>query len=169
MQETTPTRNSSFVSWLNGLPDWRFTATLYLLRWAIILPLAIILSPLNSHAEAFQAKGSPWSYLIPFLIVAPVMETLIECSLPYLVMYGVLRFPRRSPWPFIFVSAALMVLLHPITPHVVAFAFITGAFLAYVYDHFALESHFKAFLHTAVFHAAINMVGWSMMFIAATV
>jgi len=169
MNETTPTRISSFFAWLNALADWQFTATLYLLRWAVILPLAALLSPFASSADMFQAEGSPWRYLIPFLMVAPTLETVIECSLPYLVMYRVLKLPRRSPWPFVVISAALMVLLHPITPMVVVMAFITGAFLGYVYAHFAPQSDLKAFLHTAVFHAAINIVGFTMLLITAMV
>ena len=58
-----------------------------------------------------------------------------------------------------------MVLLHPLTPVVITFAFVTGSFLAYVYAHFAPQSRFKAFLHTAVFHAAINVVGWTAILI----
>jgi hypothetical protein len=168
MHDAKPSRASSFGGWLNALPDWQFTATLYLLRWAVILPLAIILSPFSSPTDEFEAHGSPLSYLIPFLVAAPVIETLIECSVPYLVMHGVLRLPRRSPWPFVLVSAVLMVVLHPITPNVVVFAFVTGGFLAYVYAHFAAQSQLKAILHTAVYHAAINLVGWTMMFMAAT-
>lgn len=71
----------------------------------------------------------------------------------------------QRTWPFVVVSAAAMVLLHPLTPVVITFAFITGLFLAYVYEHFAPRSQFKAFFHTATFHAAINLVGWIAIFV----
>jgi hypothetical protein len=156
---------SSLLARLHRLPDWRFTGTLYLLRWAVILPLALVLWPFSSPGDAFHGEGDPWRYLIPFLLLAPTLETLIECSLPYWVMHRVLRWKRRTPWPFVVVSATVMVLLHPLTPVVITFAFVTGSFLAYVYAHFARQSQVKAFLHTAVFHGGINIVGWSVMFI----
>lgn len=163
MTETAPQRANTFRAWLDALSDWQFTGTMYLLRWVVILPLALVLSPISSPHDTFQAEGTPWHFLIPFLFVAPTLETLIECSMTYWLMYGVLKRPRRSPWPFVIASATLMVLLHPIQPVVVVMAFTTGAFLAYVYDHFAPRSHLKAFLHTAVFHGGINAVGWTMM------
>ena len=44
-----------FYQWLNGLPDWQFTGTLYLLRWAIILPLGLLLSAsVNSRPTCFK-------------------------------------------------------------------------------------------------------------------
>jgi hypothetical protein len=165
MQYPAPSRKSSFFAWLHSLPDWRFTATLYLLRWAVIVPLALILSPFSTSADAFRAEGNPWLYVIPFLVVAPMLETLIECSLPYWLMYGVMNVERRSPLRFVVVSAVLMVLLHPFTPIVMTMAFITGAFLAYVYYHFAGRSQVVAFLHTAIFHSAINLVGWTALLI----
>ena len=168
MPPTTPSRASAFLAWLEALSDWQFSGALYLLRWAIVLPLGLILSPLSSSADTFQPEGNPWRYLIPFLVVAPAIETLIECSVPYWVMYGMLNRQRRSPAPFVVVSASIMVLLHPLTPVVMAMAFITGAFLAYVYFHFAAQGHLKAFFHTAVFHSAINVIGWTMILINAT-
>jgi hypothetical protein len=154
-----------FFARINALPDWQFTGTLYLLRWAVLLPLTLALWPFSSRGDAFHGEGDPSGYLIPFLIVAPTLETLIECSLPYWVMHRLLGWNRRTPWPFVVVSAMLMVLLHPLTPIVITFAFVTGSFLAYVYAHFAPQSHVQAFLHTAVFHAGINIIGWTMMFI----
>jgi len=158
--EPTPSRISLYLTWLNGLPEWRFSGTLYLLRWVVVLPMGVLLSPLATSADEFHAKGDPWRYLIPFLVAAPTLETLIECTLPNWLMYGALKMQRQTAWPFVFVSAMVMVILHPLTPAVIVFAFITGSFLAYVYAHFAPQSQFKAFLHTAMFHAAINVVGW---------
>jgi hypothetical protein len=154
---------SRFFEWLGKVPDWRFTGTLYLLRWAIVVPLGWMLSPFITDADTFQFEGNVWTYLLPFLIVAPTLETLIECSLPHWIMYRLLKINRQSPWPFVFVSAALMVVLHPWQPIVILMASITGSFLAYVYFHFAALSGFKAFLHTAVFHAGINLVGWTLL------
>jgi hypothetical protein len=165
MEESSSNCTSSVLAWVNGLADWRFTGFLYLLRWAIILPLSLALRPLISPEATFQGGGDPWGYLIPFLIVAPTLETLIECTLPYWVLHRVFRWKRRTPWPFVVVSALAMVVLHPLLPVVIVMAFVTGSFLAYVYAHFAQQSHAKAFLHTAVFHAAINLVGWTILMI----
>lgn len=165
MANESNSKFSSFLNWLDRLPDWRFTSTLYLLRWLVIVPISLVLWPFSSSAAAFHGDGDPWEYLLPFLVVAPTLETLIECTLPYWVLNKVLNVRREPHWPFVFVSATAMVVLHPLVPTVIVFAFITGAFLAYVYAHFAPTSHLKAFLHTAVFHAGINLVGWTMIFV----
>lgn len=161
-------RVSHFLEWLETRPDWQFTGTLYLVRWAIVLPLGWMLSPFITNAGTYQFEGDVWGYLFPFLVVAPTLETLIECSLPHWIMYRVLKVNRRSSWRFVFVSAMLMVVLHPLQPIVILMAFITGSFLAYVYFHFAKESHLRAFLHTAVFHAGINLVGWMLLWMSAS-
>jgi len=155
------TRSPLFV-WLDGLSDQRFTLFLYLLRWAIVVPLGWLLSPFTTSADTIKMPSAdPWSLVIPFLIVAPVLETFLECTLPYTLMYRLRGRQPRSPWPFVVLAALAMVALHPLTPVVIVFAFITGAFLAYVYRHFAPQSQLKAFVHTAVFHAGINIVGWT--------
>jgi hypothetical protein len=161
METSAPRRRSAFFIWLDGLSDQRFTLTLYLLRWAIVLPLSWLLSPFVTSADMFKMSSpDPWFYLIPFIVVAPAIETLLECTVPYSLMYKLRGRRPRSPWPFVVFAALAMVALHPLTPVVMVFAFITGAFLAYVYRHFASQSQLKAFLHTAAFHAAINIVGW---------
>jgi hypothetical protein len=156
-----------FSNWLHQLPDWQFTGMLYLLRWLVVVPLSWLLAPLGSPDDVLEFEGSLLGIAISFLIVAPVLETLLECTLPYLLIHGLLKTERHSPWPFVIVSALAMVVLHPLTPRVITFAFITGAFLAYVYYRFAAEDHRKAFLHTAVFHAGINIVGWTMIVISS--
>jgi hypothetical protein len=162
--ESAPTgRRSGFCRWLHALPGWQFTGVLYLLRWAVILPLAWILSPFASAESFGEFPGNPWSYLFPFLVVAPVLETLIECSLLFWILHRVLKLSTKSPWPFVVVSGLAMVVAHPLVMPTIVFAFITVAFLAYVYFQFAPESHGKAFLHTTVFHAGINLTGWSML------
>jgi len=165
MQQSPTSGWTRFSNWLHALPAWKFSGALYLLRWAVILPLSYILSrTVSVPPEAvFQFEGNPWYYLIPFLFVAPLLETLLECSLPHWIMYGLLKLQKKSPWPFVVVSALVMVSAHPLVIPTVVFAFVTGAFLAYVYHRFATESRGKAILHTAVFHAGINIVGWSML------
>ena len=165
MDQPARSPESSIWERLNGLRDWQFTLVLYLFRWAIILPLGFLLSPVSTSADAFHASGDPWRYLLPFLVVAPTLETLIECTVPYAVMYRILKLRPRLPWPFVVVSATAMVLLHPLTPVVILFASITGSFLAFVYQHFAPSSQLKAFAHTALFHAGINIVGWTAIFL----
>ena len=52
------------------------------------------------------------------LVVAPVYETVVECSLPYLALRFLLRRNRgmdwRRPWPFVVSAALVMALLHPL-------------------------------------------------------
>jgi hypothetical protein len=45
---------------------------------------------------------------------------------------------------------------------------ITGLFLAYCYAHFANRNFGSALLYTTAFHAAINVIGWSMIVFAGT-
>jgi hypothetical protein len=164
MNRPASSDESTILSWLNGLPDVLFTVTLYLIRWAIVLPLSLLLSPVATSADRAQTAGDPLLSLAGFLIFAPVLETLIECALPYWIMRRIFGWSRRSFMPFVLVSACVMVILHPLSHIVSTFAFITGSFLAYVYAHFAPGSQWKAFVHTAAFHAAINAVGWMMIF-----
>jgi hypothetical protein len=166
MDHPTSAHRFSIRGWLNGLRDWQFTLALYLLRFAIVLPLGLLLSPFSTSADRFHLTTlDPWYYLLPFVLYAPTLETLIECTLPYSVMYILLKFRPRSPWPFVVAAAMMMVVLHPLTPIVITFAFITGSFLGFVYGHFAHQSQLKAFFHTAIFHAGINIVGWTGIFL----
>lgn len=153
---------------LDALPPVRFTVALYLLRWLAIVPLMILLPSPASAATMEWLRAMP----IPdaafgLLIDAPLSETVIECLLPYLVLQLALRRTRyagcRRHWPFIALSALIMVALHPLEPRTITATTITGSFLAYTFAHFAPTSRGRAFLATAVFHAAINMVGFAMV------
>jgi membrane protease YdiL (CAAX protease family) len=89
------------------------------------------------------------------------METLLECSLPQWVLAKILRpMPRGL---FIIVSGLLMAVLHLVSLMAVINAFITGAFIAYVYCHALRRGHGTAILHATVFHSAINLVGWVVL------
>jgi len=59
-------------------------------------------------------------------------------------------------------SAFIMVLLHPMLGAILPSS-ITGAFLAYCYPHFAPSGARKVILATSIFHAAINLVGWTIL------
>lgn len=99
------------------------------------------------------------------VIISPLLETLFECSLPFFVLSLLYRkkgkLPAR-PWLFVIISALLMVLLHPM-PAAVVPSFVTGFFLAYCYGHFASRGFGYAVMYTTAFHAAINIVGWTMI------
>ena len=147
---------------VDRLPPWKFTAALYVTRWIIVLPVAFLAGLLFPSKSAGQFHGIT---LLGALIIAPILETLVECLVPYWAMkkFGFIPSNRR-PWAFIIVSALLMVLLHAgAWPAAILPSFVTGAFLAYVYGHFAPASVRNAFLHTAVFHAAINLVGCTLI------
>ena len=166
MDQPAPAPSFSFRDWLNGLKDWQFTLVLYLLRWAIILPLGYLLSPLSTSGDNFHPNSSdPLTYLLPIVFFDPAVETFIECVVPYWVMYGIVKRQPQSPWPFVIISVLIMVALHPLTPLVFIFTTITGSFLAFVYGHFASKSQMNAFLHTTAFHAGINIVGWTGIFL----
>lgn len=151
---------------LDALPPVRFTVALYLLRWLAIAPLMIML-PSDASSETMERLRTMHvlDAAVGLLIGAPLFETLIECLLPYLVLQLALRRTRyagcRRHWPFIALSALIMVAVHPLEPRTITATAITGSFLAYTFAHFAPTSRGRAFLATSVFHAAINLVGFA--------
>lgn len=144
---------------LDGMPPWRFTGTLYCIRWLVVLPLALALEQVSRTKSA----GSQAINVNPIggLILAPVLETLLECAIPYWIMRRMGWIPvNRRAWGFVAASAALMALVHSYAwPAALLPSLVTGGFLAYTYAHFASVGFRQAFLHTSVFHACINLVG----------
>ncbi len=55
-----------------------------------------------------------------------------------------------------------MAAFHPMLAAILP-SFITGAFLAYCYAHFAPRGAWRVIVATGVFHGAINIVGWTMI------
>ncbi len=152
---------------LDTLSPWAFTGTVYLLRWLVVLPISFAIQQLSAAKGTLGFEGSPVSLLFGFLILAPVSETLLECTLPYWLMakVGAIAADKR-PWGFVAVSAILMALLHlGAWPAALVPSLVTGSFLAYTYSHFARNSTATAILHTCVFHASINLVGWILLFL----
>jgi hypothetical protein len=151
---------SSILDRLDRLPPWRFTVTLYVVRWLVIIPVAFVMDRLFSGGKISGANLGVM-FWFGILIVAPVTETLIECALPYWIMRK-LTFVRRDrrPWGFVITAAVMMTLLHAgAWPAAIVPSFVTGTFLGYTYGHFAPLGFRQAFLHTAIFHACINLVG----------
>src|SRR5437868_983845 len=60
----------------------------------------------------------------------------------------------------------VMGVLHLVSWLAVVNAFITGAFIAYVYGYAHRRGHGPAILHATAFHAAINLVGWIMLVVS---
>jgi hypothetical protein len=150
----------------------QFVAILYAARWVALAPVMVVSHFLLTEGQK-QASGMPeeWSQgnplglFIGLVLVPPVLETLLECSLPYWVFSKVRGYRHHRPrrcWGFIVTSASIMVLLHPMLEAILP-SFITGAFLAYCYAHFAPAGVGKAILATSMFHAAVNLVGWTML------
>jgi hypothetical protein len=124
-----------------------------------------------SEASLPELSGvNPIILFAIIVIIDPLLETLLECSLPFFILSLIHRkngkLPAR-PWLFIIISAMLMALLHPMLAAILP-SLITGLFLAYCYAHFANRSFGSAILYTTAFHAAINIVGWSMIVFAGT-
>jgi hypothetical protein len=102
------------------------------------------------------------------VIIPPLLETLVECSLPYWVISRIRDYRAKRPrrcWGFVAVSACVMAAFHPMLAALLP-AFVTGAFLAYCYAHLALTGIGRTILATAVFHGAINIVGWTMLVVS---
>ncbi len=150
------------LAWLEQQPWHRFLGILYVLRWlvlAVVLLPAWLLAPhwlKLTSAEDFAPTGV--NLAITLLVIAPVVETLGECT----AVWWLLRTLMRRPPPrglFMLLSAAVMVAVHPPFGFHWVPTFITGLFLAFIYSHFVAWSHRAAFAATCGFHAAINLVG----------
>lgn len=148
---------------LDALSPSVFTGVLYAVRWLVVLPWIIIswLSGSGGEAESPALRFN----LVIGVVLDPLLETLIECAIPYWLMRKV--FPNslnQRPWKFVALSAIVMTVMHiGAWPAAIFPAFITGSFLAYTYGHFALNRQSTALLHTWAFHSGINIVGWLLM------
>ena len=159
-------RPSVVLNRLDGFSPWTFTGALYLARWLIILPVAWALGLLGASNNKMTFQVSAIEGFIGFIFLAPLLETVLECVVPYWLMLKTRRItPGKRPWAFVILSATLMALLHlSAWPAALVPSLVTGTFLAYTYGHFAVCGVGQAILHTSVFHAAINIVGWLLIF-----
>jgi hypothetical protein len=162
---------SKSLDWLDSRASWQFLSIFYVARWVLIVPYMIGAKFLFTDAQISAAGVSKLSDIEPALlfanivIIGPLLETLLECSLPFLLLSHLQRDkgkPAARPWLFVVISALLMVVFHPMLAAIVP-SFITGVFLAYCYAHFASRGFGYALLYTTGFHGAINVVGWTMI------
>ena len=157
---------NSILNRLDGLSPWAFTGSLYLARWVIVIPLGYALGQFGVSHSRITFDGSAMVLLFGFIFLAPLFETLLECAFPYWLVLKVRgTVVRKRPWGFVAVSAMIMALLHMgAWPSAILPSLVTGSFLAYTYSHFAVCGAGPAILHTCVFHAAINIIGWLLIF-----
>ena len=166
---------TTVLDWIDGRNPWQFVAILYAARWVALAPVMAFNHFVFSAAQKSAAsmpeewsQGSPIGLFLGLVVILPLLETLVECAVPYWVISRVRDYRTRRPkrcWGFVAVSACVMAVLHPMLAALVP-ALITGAFLAYCYAHFAPTGIWKAILTTTVFHGAINVVGWTMLVLA---
>ena len=172
---TNPPPWRSWLDRLDTLPAWQFLLVLYVARWGILLPF-LMLSPLlfnSSQLENATLESDPTAnaamIFVAIVVLAPFLETLVECAIPYAIFAKIRNYrcnPPQRPWGFIVVSASIMALAHPMAA-ALAPAFITGFFLAYCYAHFAPYRILYGIAATVGFHAAINIIGWTMLVFAS--
>jgi hypothetical protein len=159
-------RTNSILDRLDRLSPWAFTGSLYLARWVIIIPISYALQELGVVSGKMTFDGSAIMLFFGFIFLSPLVETVLECLAPYWLLRKAQRIPAgKRPWAFIAVSAGIMALMHlSAWPSAILPSLVTGGFLAYTYSHFALCGAGPAMLHTCVFHAAINIIGWLLIF-----
>ena len=153
------------LDWLDGLRPVPFTGVLYLLRWAVLVPLMVLVNAVagagseNEGVAEMLAEVDADELALQLLLAAPVFETAVECTGLYLLLRLLLRRRQdlswKRPWFFVACAALAMVLLHPLQWQVILPTAITGSFLGYTYGHFATRSHLAAFAATALFHAGM--------------
>jgi hypothetical protein len=151
----------SALDWLDRQNGGVFWAVLYLARWPVIVPVVWLQVLLASLLMSGADKAVTLRPHVVMLVLPPILETLIECTLPYWVLSGLKRLGAGRPWGFILISGGVMALLH--WPFALPCGFVTGVFLAYCYAHFAPRSRWLAFGATALYHAAINAVGFVLL------
>jgi hypothetical protein len=157
---------NSFLDRLDGLSPWAFTGVLYWARWVVVLPISYALGQMGA-SDKTSFDGTASVLFFGFIFLGPVIETVTECVIPYWLMRKMSGIAAgRRAWGFVAVSAGIMTLLHVgAWPAAILPSLVTGGFLAYVYAHFAVSRVGMAMLHTWAFHAAINIVGWSLLFV----
>jgi hypothetical protein len=130
------------LDWLDRQRDGIFWSVLYLVRWPVIIPVSfvqgLLVAGVLGGRDAWKPEVGGAALLVP-IILPPILETLIECTLPYWILKRLGRIASARPWTFILISASMMALLH--FPVAVSCAFVTGMFLAYCYGHFAIRGH----------------------------
>jgi hypothetical protein len=166
---------TAVLDWIDGRNPWQFVAILYAARWGALAPVMafnhFVFSATQKSAAPVPeewSQGSPVGLFMALVAIPPLVETIVECSLPYWIISHIRDYRTNRPkrcWGFVAVSACVMAVLHPMVAAQLP-ALVTGAFLAYCYAHFAPISIWKAILATTVFHGAINMVGWTMLVLA---
>jgi hypothetical protein len=167
-------RVNRLLDWLDSRSGWQFVTILYVARWLVLVPVSAVTDLIFSDADLAAASipdewknGTAIGLFFGLVVVPPLLETLLVCSLPYWIVAWVRGYRHTRPhrcWGFVAISACGMVALHPI-PAAVSATVVTGVFLAYCYAHFAATSTLKAISATWIFHGGINMVGWAMLMI----
>lgn len=158
-----------FFDWLDRQNVLVFFMVLWFIRWPIVLPVAslqeFLARALGGTSEMdYNIPKAPLVLFFFIVIFAPLVETLIECTIPYVIMmWGEHPRPPR-PWKFIVVSALVMAVLH--LPYAFPAGFVTGGFIAYCYGHFAPKGQPGAFLAASGYHAAINVTGFTMLMLS---
>lgn len=163
---------NSLLAWLDQRDAWQFVGVLYVARWvalAFVVALSHFVFSDHQNAAASIPEGlhkvNAAALFFMLVVISPLIETLVECTLPYFLISRVRDSRETRPnhsWGFVGVSACVMALLHPMLA-ALAPSLITGAFLAYCYAHFAARNTGQAILATTTFHAGINIVGWTMI------
>ncbi len=164
--------NTRLLDWLDQRTALQFCGILYVARWIFLAPVIALDNIVFTDAQEVAAsipdaagKMNSVFLLFLFVIISPLFETLVECSLPYLIISRIRNYRQNRPkrcWGFIAISACVMALFHPMLAATLP-SLITGAFLAYCYAHFAEKGVGQAILATIGFHGAINIVGWTMV------
>ncbi len=165
----------NLLDWIDDRHPWQFLTILYAARWVALAPIMALSHFVFTQSQKSAAsmpekwsEGSPLGLFVGLVVIPPLLETLMECSLPYWVISRIRDYRVKRPkrcWGFVALSACAMAVLHPMVAALLP-ALITGAFLAYCYAHFAPASIWRAILATTIFHGAINIVGWTMLVVS---
>jgi len=121
----------------------------------ILTPFALIVDALTNIQEFNEAPDpSDLEQILPVVIIAPILETLLCQHLIFLIFRKWIHIKNKYDWAII-VSSILFGLGHMYDVIYIIFAFLQGLTLAYCY-YFYKRNIVKAFWSTAIVHAIHN-------------
>jgi hypothetical protein len=79
----------NILDWIDDRVPWQFVTILYAARWITLVPIIALSHFVFDQSQKSAAsipeewsKGSPLGLFVGLVVIPPLLETLVECSLP---------------------------------------------------------------------------------------
>lgn len=120
----------------------------------IYVPMVFLLEPLNDAYKKYSVQAPSKDPLLG-LILAPLIETLVFQKFIFHLLNRI-PFFQKHPGAIVLLSALIFALFHCYNILYIAFAFLLGCLLMYIYLFF-LPQNTKAFFSVAIIHFMHNI------------